>query len=178
MEGWFVVLRFLAEVRAAFAGAAEVSLDLGDTPHEDVHLVAWQNIKRGPVAHGDPMQLVVHSTCGAEWQGPTEALKAVSGFCGLPLAQLEGLVMSSKVIDWKICQMVQPLESIPTNLRLPEPCFQHGRILVAGDFWCQSSFLGCYCSAKAAVRQAVAMLKEGETLSSEPKKTIFMFLCC
>eukprot|EP00435_Cladocopium_sp_Y103_P019742 s2707_g4.t2 len=160
-------------VSAAFAGAAEVTLDLGDT--SDVHLVAWQNIKRGPVAHGDPMQLVIHSTCGAEWQGPTEALKAVSGFCGLPLAQLEGLLRSSKVIDWKICQMVQPLESIPTDLRLPEPCFQHGRILVAGDFWCQSSFLGCYCSAKAAVRQAVAVLKEGDTLSSDQKK--MQFLC-
>ena len=176
MEGWFVVLRFLAEVSAAFAGAAEVSLDLGDTPGEDVHLVAWQNIKRGPVAHGDPMQLVVHSTCGAEWQGPVEAMKAVSGVCGLPLRQLEGLLMSSKVIDWKICQMVQPLESIPTNLRLPEPCFQHGRILVAGDFWCQSSFLGCYCSAKAAVRQAVAMLKESETLSSDQNCGFFVFL--
>ena len=58
--------------------------------------------------------------------------------------------------------MVQPLESIPTKLRVSEPCFQHGRVVVAGDFWCQSSFLGCYCSATAAVRRAVALLKEDE----------------
>ena len=44
------------------------------------------------------MQLVVHSTCGATWQGPGEALQAVSELCGLPLKELEGLVLGSKVI--------------------------------------------------------------------------------
>ena len=79
---------------------------------------------------------------------------------GLPKAQLEGLLIDSKIIDWKVCQMVQPLESLPCDFRLKEPgSFQHGRLIIAGDFWCQSSFLGCYCSAKAAVRQAVATLK-------------------
>lgn len=159
--------RYLSQVSYAFGDAAEVTLDFADTSLEGVHLIAWQNAKHGAVAHGDPIQLVVHSTCGANWNGPEEALKAVSQLCGLPLSQLKGLLLESKVIDWNICQMVQPLESIPTKLRLQEPCFEHGRILVAGDFWSQSSFLGCYCSAKAAVRKAVAILKETETVSSQ-----------
>ncbi len=81
---------------------------------------------------------------------------------GLPKAQLEGLLIDSKIIDWKVCQMVQPLESLPAvDFRLKDSfgSFQYGRLIIAGDFWCQSSFLGCYCSAKAAVRQAVATLQ-------------------
>ena len=106
----------------AFAGAAEMTLDLpGDD--ESVHLIAWQNMKRGDVVAGDPILLTVHSTSsdGADAFHLQDALQAVSRVLGVPLALIEGLLMESKIVDWSCCQMVQPLESIPQlELQLQE----------------------------------------------------------
>ncbi|CAJ1422087.1 unnamed protein product [Effrenium voratum] len=112
------------------------------------------------MGHGDPMLLVVHSeACStalhmggcAESEGfLQEALGAVRRLVGFPV---EELLLGSRVIDWSCCQMVRPLESVPTSFSLWAPCSVHGRVVVAGDFWSQSSFLGCFCSAQAAARQ-------------------------
>ena len=173
-----VVLCF-SEVADAFAGAAEMSLDLPQYVEADdkVHLIAWQNVKRmechgvssTSIPHGDPILLVVHSTTSEPNFHLSDALKAVSQVLGVPSSLVEGLVLKSKMVDWTSCQMVQPLESIPTNLRVEEPCLQHGRVIVAGDFWSQSSFLGCFCSAKAAVRCAVTNLEAKEVMPEEAR---------
>ena len=127
------------------------------------HLLAWQNLKAGPVAHGDAVLFVAHSACGSV--AVSEALDMVATVLGLPKGLLEALLMDSKVVDWsQTCQMVRPLEAI-SSFQLEEPCFQHGRTIVAGDFWSQSSFLGCYCSAKAAVRRACAWLERTHCIS-------------
>ena len=142
-----------------FDGLAEVALDV-QAPHE-VHLVSWQNMKdHSQAAHGEPVRLVVHSAAGTLLSdGRAAALRALSGMLGLSPTLLEGLVLDCKVVQWQVCQMVRPLESVPTSLQLPEPALAHGPIIIAGDFWCQSSFLGCFCSASAAVRQALAILR-------------------
>ncbi len=43
-----------------------------DDPSSEVHLVAFQNVKRG-ISYGDPIEVVVHSTCGVQWQDPIDA---------------------------------------------------------------------------------------------------------
>ena len=30
-------------------------------------------MKRGPISYGDPIEVVVHSTCGVQWEDPIEA---------------------------------------------------------------------------------------------------------
>ncbi|CAK8990387.1 Pentatricopeptide repeat-containing protein At2g31400 [Durusdinium trenchii] len=130
----------LLPVADAFAGAAEMSLDLPQYVEADdkVHLIAWQNVKRmechgvssTSIPHGDPILLVVHSTTSEPNFHLSDALKAVSQVLGVPSSLVEGLVLKSKMVDWTSCQMVQPLESIPTNLRVEEPCLQHGRVIV------------------------------------------------
>ena len=140
-------------VADAFGSQAELNVD-----GHKWHLLAWQNVKAGPVAHGDALLLVAHSACDSVGVG--EALDMLAAVLGLPKRLLEALLLESKVVDWsQTCQMVRPLEAI-TSFQLKEPIFQHGRTIVAGDFWSQSSFLGCYCSAKAAARRACEWMEE------------------
>eukprot|EP00434_Breviolum_minutum_P025903 symbB.v1.2.022904.t1/scaffold2053.1/size90990/4 len=83
-------------VHEAFKDFLEVSLDVDD-PNSSVHLV-----KRGPISYGDPIEVVVHSTCEVQWEDPIDAaLNGISRVIGLPKAQLEGLLIDSKIIDWK-----------------------------------------------------------------------------
>ena len=147
-------------VARRFAGVAEVALDVY-APGE-VHLVSWQNLKDHSLAHGDAVRIVVHSVASAAVaNGRAAALQALSAMLGLSATLLDGLVLECKVVDWQICQMVRPFESVLTELELLEPAFLHeGAVVIAGDFWCQSSFLGCFCSASAAVRQALRVLAE------------------
>ena len=30
-------------------------------------------MKRGPISYGDPIEVVVHSTCGVQWEDPIDA---------------------------------------------------------------------------------------------------------
>ena len=114
-------------------------------------------------AHGDIVRLVVHSANGISLDGPGPALEALAGMLQLSAALLEHLLLDWKVVDWKTCQMVRPLESLQTDLELSEPALLLGdsnaSLILAGDYWCQSSFLGCFCSASAAARQALASLR-------------------
>lgn len=148
-------------VARAFQGLAEVSLDIHSK--EEVHLVSWQNVKDRSFAHGDIVRLVVHSANGISLDGPGPALEALAGMLQLSAALLEHLLLDWKVVDWKTCQMVRPLESLQTDLELSEPALLLGdsnaSLILAGDYWCQSSFLGCFCSASAAARQALASLR-------------------
>ena len=72
------------EVHDAFRDFLEVSLDV-DNPSSEVHLVAFQNVKRG-ISYGDPIEVVVHSTCGVQWQDPIDA--ALNGISRLNLGIL------------------------------------------------------------------------------------------
>ena len=38
-----------------------------------------KQVKRGPMSYGDPIEVVVHSTCGVQWEDPIdEALNGIS----------------------------------------------------------------------------------------------------
>ncbi|CAE7214345.1 RNLS [Symbiodinium sp. CCMP2592] len=160
-------------VARAFQGLAEVSLDIHSK--EEVHLVSWQNAKDKSFAHGDIVRLVVHSAEGVSLNGPGPALEALSVMLGLSAALLEHLLLDWKVVDWKVCQMVRPFESLQTDLELElsEPALRvsGSPIILAGDYWCQSSFLGCFCSASAAVRQALASLRRCPPETSSRRNT-------
>lgn len=69
------------EVHEAFKDFLEVSLDVDD-PSSEVHLVAFQNLKRKGISYGDPIEVVVHSTCGVQWEDPIDAaLNGISRVC-------------------------------------------------------------------------------------------------
>mmetsp|Transcript_85989 Transcript_85989/g.224169 ORF Transcript_85989/g.224169 Transcript_85989/m.224169 type:complete len:304 (+) Transcript_85989:3-914(+) len=156
----------VAAVATIFDGAAELTLDLDDQ-HCGVHLMAWQDAKRtaldgrsvSGVPHGSPVTVVTHSICGADSEtAADQAIEALALRLGIACAVLKSMVLHQKVIDWRVSQMTRPLEGLVCDFSLSEPCFAQGSLIVAGDFWTQSSFLGCFCSALAASRAAIAQL--------------------
>merc|ERR1712154_610764 len=112
--------------------------------------MGYQDAKREPL-YGDPVSIVVHSTPDADAKAAeTAAVQQLSEVLRISTPALRALLLKSKVIDWTVCQVVQPLEGVMCEVKLDGSCLPVGRVVVAGDFLSQSSFLGCYCSAYSA----------------------------
>lgn len=77
-----------------------------------------------------------------------------------------------KRIHWSISQMIMPMEAViadpHSRVGSPVQCLEgsgywKGRLVLAGDYMTQSSFLGCLASASAAA-QSVLSAAFGEDL--------------
>ena len=83
-------------------------------------------------------------------------------FFGADAAFLRDRVVETKSIAWNTAQMVTPLEALAARSPVAdEPCVvgAGGRVVLAGDYCTQSSFLGTYASARAAARAVVRGLR-------------------
>ncbi|CAE8650435.1 unnamed protein product [Polarella glacialis] len=141
-----------------FGAQAEQTLDydfLPATPTgRHLHMLCWQNAKRDSMVRS-PVVITVHSTCGASVEDTeAAAVEALAEAFQVSPTVLLALLQDKKVVDWKTCQVVRPLEGLPQTPTV-EGCLVLGPVIVAGDFFSQSSFLGCFCSASAAARAAV-----------------------
>lgn len=97
------------------------------------------------------------------------AQQAVAGVLGVPVEQLRAQLLGHKQVDWRVGQMMQPLEAVikPENNEDCTAQCERGFIkactgpcvVVVGDFLTQSSFLGCMGTAVGA---AEAILRSYE----------------
>jgi hypothetical protein len=177
----------VAEINLDGQIAGGVSCEGYDGPGAGLglHLVAWQGAKRQRsggcvVAHSRAKQSVVASsslaTATAADGGvalPIELVyaalaKRIGG--GLSAADVEGMVLHTKSVEWTVAQMSRPMEAVVNNPPTPPWCCMEGAgsagagLIVAGDFMTQSSFLGCYASADAAVRAVLLGTASGSHL--------------
>jgi hypothetical protein len=82
-------------------------------------------------------------------------------------SELEALTAHTRAVNWTVSQMVRPKEAVcdpvpPGNCLVDAGAQQQGapaRLVLAGDFMAQSSFLGCFASAHAAVEAVLRASK-------------------
>ncbi|KAK3248751.1 hypothetical protein CYMTET_41792 [Cymbomonas tetramitiformis] len=162
-------------LRALFGDSSEIALDLdlegsgGRWPSErrkkgeesELHLLIWQGQKRAP---NSSCAVVAHSVpCGDRTSAEEQAhlmvpamYEALSALLGLPVEELRSRTLASKTIAWAVSQMIRPMEAVVDPvpdiacLESDEDAAKGGKLVVAGDFMTQSSFLGCVGSALQA----------------------------
>mmetsp|Transcript_30620 Transcript_30620/g.60072 ORF Transcript_30620/g.60072 Transcript_30620/m.60072 type:complete len:431 (-) Transcript_30620:180-1472(-) len=160
---WSIALFFTADAAKtcdAFFAGNTVERSVND---EIIHMLCYQSKKTqqagGPESHAGCV-LVAHTT--VEWAQANlkangrdrrlfmqvaEHVRDVMGF----KAPLKSLLRQSKVITWKQCQVTSPIamqDSAPCLLVSKAP-----PLLLAGDYFTESSFGGCLKSGFAAAEE-------------------------
>mmetsp|Transcript_17962 Transcript_17962/g.26592 ORF Transcript_17962/g.26592 Transcript_17962/m.26592 type:complete len:428 (-) Transcript_17962:3316-4599(-) len=123
-----------------------------------IEYVAWQNPKRSISNDEDTCCTVVfHSQTG--FRGNNLSLESInetmSELTGLTPREVNSLRLKTKRICWDTSQMITPMEAIISDPPARWQCLQserNGRLILAGDYMTQSSFLGCVATADAAAR--------------------------
>jgi len=101
--------------------------------------------------------IVAHGVAGGEAL-PAEAIhRSLGRLLGMEEADVKALsIGGEKVVNWKVAQMVLPMEAIVNEPPQDPPwtilseAGPRPRVVIAGDFMTQSSFLGCVASASSA----------------------------
>jgi len=101
--------------------------------------------------------------------GSQQLLQSFANLLQLPLAQLRGLVLDSKVVHWRQCQVNRPLvgnaDSDGCLVAAKDPC-----LILAGDYLAGAelagSFESCLVSARAAAARVTSMLSSDASVPS------------
>lgn len=148
----------------AFSDESRVELMVEDIDNR-IQYISWQDRKQKfPERHSDSndtVALVIHGRAGE--------LHPLGDALDRTLSKLSKGTFSpdevsthrihSKSILWDVSQLITPMEAVVADPPSEPPwqCIvsRDGRLIVAGDFMTQSSFLGCVASADAAARAVV-----------------------
>lgn len=168
-------VKFRAKLDALCTGKAEL-LVRTQGKAGPLELVARQDVKdRESVA---AIAVTLHSTTAFAAQnlqdsrhanksptqfGQRRLVAAFAELLSMPLGDLESLVIDSKVVHWRQCQVRHPFQN--AILQDTRPCLVAGIVpglVLAGDYFADSSmagsFEGCLESADAAARAVCDML--------------------
>ncbi|CAE8720243.1 unnamed protein product, partial [Polarella glacialis] len=159
----------------AFFGPSNIEAQIDD---DMVHLLAYQSRKTacigGPVSKSPVV--VVHTThefsrrnqrAGGRDRPFLEAVagRVVHEYLKIPKGvRLDNIVLGSKVITWKQCQITRSMKG-PAAFPLCKPLSDDPPLVLAGDYFTNSSFTGCAMSAANAVSALSSMLK-GEKIAN------------
>lgn len=87
---------------------------------------------------------------------PSQVHRALARLLGMQQEDVAALALHSRSIDWRVAQMVTPMEALVANPPT-DPPWVHlesagpgAALIITGDFMTQSSFLGCVAAARAA----------------------------
>ena len=68
-------------------------------------------------------------------------------------------ILKSRAVLWPLSQPTGPMETLYKEVKDQEEAYPYGSayvdhdgLILAGDYFTQSSYIGCFCSAAAAVR--------------------------
>jgi len=123
--------------------------------NNDIEYVAWQNPKRSLTKVDDEFcSVVVHGQTNLQSKSLSlESVDAtISQLTGLTKGEVASFRIKTKSICWDASQMITPMEAIIGDPPTRWQCLQNGRLILAGDYMTQSSFLGCVATADAAAR--------------------------
>lgn len=101
--------------------------------------------------------------------GSQQLLQSFASLLQIPVAQLRGLVLDSKVVHWRQCQVSRPFSGNAGSdgclVAAKDPC-----LILAGDYLAGTglagSFEGCLMSAKAAAATVASMLSSNTSAPS------------
>ena len=150
----------------AFVDESRVELMVEDVD-DSIQYISWQDRKRKSEEKSSrsncngTVALVIHGRAGKLHplgDALNRSLSKLSKGTFSP-DEVSSHRIHSKSILWGVSQLITPMEAVVADPPLEPPwqCIvsKDGRLIVAGDFMTQSSFLGCVASADAAARAVV-----------------------
>merc|ERR1712232_407751 len=135
-------------------------------PQRGFHLMVSQDAKRKPIPgyvalvfHGIGLNAEDALRPSAD-EFKHRSLSLLAELVHLEASVLEKALVKSKVIDWEVSQMVRPLDALMPDVieEFGDSCCVCNGVVLAGDYFTSSNFVGCYGSAAAAVRAACRIL--------------------
>jgi len=167
---WSIAIFFTSECRDACEEYFGPSLLEKTVDDGTLHLLCYQSRKAAHVGGGSPapgVVIVAHSTIewakrharagGRDKRVVNELLEHTCATLGLRSGTKQ-IVQASKVITWKQCQVTQAIPADPVT----GPCLvgkDSPPLVLAGDYFSDSSFQGCLESGFAASEALAARLE-------------------
>ena len=161
---------------------SEINFDLSDASNlthlkDIIHTMTWQDrkyqsfesiesqIKEKTEKGDDYMELsfTFHSTVGSfpsyNSKSDFEAVIHKSFKELLSSSEHSVDILKSRAVLWPLSQPTGPMETLYKEVKDQEEAYPYGSayvdhdgLILAGDYFTQSSYIGCFCSAAAAIR--------------------------
>eukprot|EP00747_Dinoflagellata_sp_TGD_P194742 gnl/TRDRNA2_/TRDRNA2_62517_c0_seq1.p1 gnl/TRDRNA2_/TRDRNA2_62517_c0~~gnl/TRDRNA2_/TRDRNA2_62517_c0_seq1.p1 ORF type:complete len:461 (+),score=47.17 gnl/TRDRNA2_/TRDRNA2_62517_c0_seq1:86-1384(+) len=157
----------------AFFGPVALEKQIDD---DMIHLMQYQTRKTvaiGGLQSGSPV-LVAHTTLEYSNRdlgfGKNRRLELISNriiyqYLQVPArVKLKEVVLDSKVINWRTCEVKKPLVRRSVSYPSCLPLSQNPPLVLAGDYFTQSNFTGCATSARDAAAAVFAALQSELTI--------------
>ena len=169
---------------------SEINFDLSDSPHvahlEDIiHTMTWQDRKyhsyetlesqlEEKSKRGDKyveLSFTFHSTVSSSssYQSKCDFEAVIHKSFKEILSDQSVDILKSRAVIWHLSQPTGPMETLYKEVQDQEAAYpygsayvDHGGLILAGDYFTQSSYIGSFCSAAAAargVRDIISMQK-------------------
>ena len=160
------------DLTKAFEDGNGVEIMVEDVDDE-IQYISWQNRKSSDRACHDNnsvIVLVAHGQTGHLDTLGNSLDRTLSKLTGKTEDEIASCRLYSKSIPWHTSQMITPMEAVVSDP--PSPAWQciagkDRRLIIAGDFMTQSSFVGCVASADAAARAVIEGSSVGHGKSKE-----------
>ena len=148
------------DLRQAFKNDDGVEIMVEDVD-DKLQYISWQNRKssdRSCYDNNEVVALVAHGKAGHLDPLGNSLDRTLSKLTGKTKEEIASCRLYSKSIPWQTSQMITPMEAVVSDP--PSPAWQcivgkQQRLIIAGDFMTQSSFVGSVASADAAARAVI-----------------------
>eukprot|EP00746_Dinoflagellata_sp_MGD_P162306 gnl/MRDRNA2_/MRDRNA2_89807_c0_seq1.p1 gnl/MRDRNA2_/MRDRNA2_89807_c0~~gnl/MRDRNA2_/MRDRNA2_89807_c0_seq1.p1 ORF type:complete len:421 (+),score=83.94 gnl/MRDRNA2_/MRDRNA2_89807_c0_seq1:64-1326(+) len=145
-------------LQAFFGGSIEKKVE----KESMVEMLIWQSRKDGEPPEG-PQVVVVHTPQGARGNKQRAEPEMIGAACKA-LNISHKAVTSTKIITWFQSQVLSTTSRTPYMVASESPL-----LILAGDYFTQSTFTGCAQSATAAAAKAAQFLKSQESAPIKEK---------